>query len=354
MFACSDPLQRLIIRSVRQAAGRLPSWTAKSYRTTALMLCASWLFAAPGLAQPGSASAANPQARELAFRSMPARSLVSAWPTAAREERPLIEDALFSQRAKALAALRTTALEGSTDERMFACGLLGFMRDGDAVPTLLKAVRDPDEKVRTRAVTALRMVGNREALPGLRELAAMPIDGSLLKVAIAALGTLGGTEDIPRIRPYLSHPDENVRVMAAGALGMLGSYEGESTLLAATRSDDSLASKNAAYGLGYIDTTASTERLQSMIDDPNGTWKSYASIALQLHALRRMSTTDETRSLAALAQNSDSVVSLWAIERLAELATAGGKESLAGLAAGTGRPATAARRTLAALGNPIP
>ncbi len=278
------------------------------------------------------------------YTGMAPEALIQAWLPAGRSDRALIEDALVERRPTSLPALRQAARAGGVAEKLFASAMLAQMRDLDSAATLLTATADSDPRVRTRAVTALRIIGVRDAVPRLRQLARAE-SGAVLKVSLAALGELGTSRDAPLIRPFLSHPDEDVRVMAAGALAMLGDGRGQETLLAATRGSDPLAQKNATYALGYLGTPEAAARLHEILGDPAGQWKSYAVIALALQALRAQTLPQQVVTLDALARGPDRLAGTWALDRLVDLDDPAATQALATLAGqGNERGRQAARR----------
>ena len=278
------------------------------------------------------------------YKVMAPEALIHAWPPATRSDRALIEDAIVERRAMSLPALRQAVGAGGVTEKLFASAMLAQMRDQDSAATLLTATGDPDPRVRTRAVTALRVIGVRDAVTRLRQLARAET-GAVLKVSLVALGELGTSRDASLVRSFFSHPDEDVRVMAAGALAMLGDGQGQETLLAATRGSDPLAQKNATYALGYLGTPEATARLHEILDDPSGQWKSYAVIALALQALRVQSPQQQVVTLDELARGHDRLAGDWALDRLVDLDSPAATQALATLAGqGDERGRQAARR----------
>jgi HEAT repeat protein len=281
------------------------------------------------------------------FERLAPIELVDAWEGASRQEQPEIVERLLDDRDAALPALRTAAVTGSTRARRFAVRMLGEMRDSAGVPALLAATAHPDVSVRKGAVYGLRAIGDRGAAPRIRALVQTATDRGLLKGAIAALGALGDAGDAPRLRPLAMHPDASVRVMAAAALAMLGSAEGEDVLLAALDGGDPLAEKNATLALGYLDTAAARGRLQAILDDPDGRWKSYAVMALAQQNLRAESAPQQAQRLGALAGGRDRLVAAWALERLVDLGTPEAVAELAKTANRGGRLGAMAQRRLA-------
>lgn len=256
------------------------------------------------------------------LKTMPPEALIQAWENADRNQRSLFLDALIENRSSSLPALRDAVLKGTSSEKLIACALIAEMRDKDSVITLLAATSDPDEQVRTRAITALRLIGDPRAVPRLRELVQTTPEGPVLKSSLAALGTLGGSEDISLIQPSLFHSDESVRVNAAAALALLGNSDGQSVLLASSHSENSLARLEATVALGYLNTLEARTRLQEIINDPEGRWKNEAHVALaQQDLTAKLTTSEKIGYLMLLTQDQNRLVARWAVAKLADLNT---------------------------------
>ncbi len=317
----------------------------------ALALCCLSFSVAGSQAQPAPEGSNRQQGQMADLRMRAPESLIQSWVSAPRTEQRLILDVILSRRAEALPALRQAAVKGTrVEERLLACSVLGRMRDNGAVSALLAATNDPEEKVRTRALTALRLIGDRSAAPRVRQLVDTETGRPVLKNALVALSVLGTAEDLPRIRRHLANPDINVRVMAAGALARLGSTEAQDVLLAASRDQEGVAQMNATYALGFLDTPESTTRLREILADPRGHWKSEAKIALGLQTARTMSAADRAQFFEKQAQGDDTVVTRWAVEALAEMGTADGVAALRRLSTARGSVARIATNQLKALG----
>jgi HEAT repeat protein len=246
--------------------------------------------------------------------------------------------ALLANRAAGSALLRQSALAGDTaKERRFAVQSLGVMHDRGAVDTLLAATRDTDAGVRKQAVIALRKLGDPTAAPRLREILAGRPEAPLAKSALAALGKLGNAGDIPLLRSYLNDGNESVRVHAAAALGMRGSDEGLDTLLGAIDGVNPVAQKNATYALGFIADAKARERLEAILADPYGRWRSYALMALAERDIAAAPPALQAAYLGRLAERRDRTVSAWCLERLAELGTPEAAAETARLSGAGGR-----------------
>jgi len=100
-------------------------------------------------------------------------------------------------------------------------GRLGDARAGDAVRKHLHA-RNGDTVM--MAALAAGQVGDRDAIPRLRQLLRSGFELNRQHAALS-LGLLGDAASAPAIRTMLSHRDENLRAAAAEALGHLSDRE---------------------------------------------------------------------------------------------------------------------------------
>jgi HEAT repeat protein len=96
---------------------------------------------------------------------------------------------------------------------------------------LMKALEDPDERVRNRAAQALGKGGSLAAVQPMIDWLANP-KPEVRSVAVIALGDIGGTEAAAALTRSLSDPDANVRRDTVRALGAIGS-KGNSTVVIA-------------------------------------------------------------------------------------------------------------------------
>lgn len=272
----------------------------------------------------------------LDVRTAQPRALVQAWRNAAPADRAAIAEALIARRAQTLPTLRDTARTGDQQEKLFALSMIAEMRDRAGVDTVVGATTDGDVKVRRRAATTLRLLADGRAAARLRAITQSETDLGVLKSALAALGRLGQQRDIQLIAPFLLHGDRGVTVVAAGSLAMLGDERGLEIVLAGTYSADPGVQKSATYALGLFTAADAGVRLQEILADPQGAWKSYALIAQAERSLAAQSKTQQVASLDTLAHGRSRTLAEWAVDRLTDI---GGADAAAALRKAQDRPA---------------
>jgi HEAT repeat protein len=121
---------------------------------------------------------------------------------------------------KAIRMLATTALDdGDPMTRKHAIYMIGISRNPDCIPTLIRALKDPEKVVRRQAMQALVMIGR----PSSRDLIELlkNQDWKVRYRAAEALGMLGDEKDAGPLIRMLSDNKDHVRYMAAKSLGML-------------------------------------------------------------------------------------------------------------------------------------
>lgn len=258
----------------------------------------------------------SPQDPNLLSDKTPSQ-LVELWDEASPPQRSLIYEKLFDNIPDAVPVLRDKILTGSQKQKLLACSVVAEMRDTNSIPILIQAMDDLDNKVKTRAIVSLKDLHAKEAANKIRQQMPKEKNKAVLKVSIAALGTLGNKGDISGLKAYLSDSDESVRVNAAAALALLGNYEGENILLVATQNANPAVKKEATYSLGFVNTTASRNKLQEIINDPNGQWKSYAQIAIGQQELTNNTAAQQMKLLEGLVKDKNPRVADWAVEKIA-------------------------------------
>ncbi len=204
---------------------------------------------------------------------------------------PLLTDADPSVQVAAIYALHRTGetkfsvgLEkslGSPEKwtRSNACLALGRLGEKSAIKILRPALKDREVEVRLQAAEALWRLGDEE---GLGFLAAASISGNpgYQMVGILALAGPRDPRVIEHVRAGLTSNYQEVVLVTARALGMLGSDEAYDKALAATTSTDTRQRSLAALALGAIGKRQSAESLGVMLKDIDPDVRVAASLAI--------------------------------------------------------------------------
>jgi HEAT repeat protein len=206
--------------------------------------------------------------------------------------------------------------------------MIAELRDRDGVDVLVDASADADVRVRRRAATALRILADRRSAPRLRAVTRSETDLGVLKSALAALGKLGLPRDVGTVAPFLTHDDLGVRVVAAGALAMLGDERGLDLVLQAAGAADPGAQKSATYALGLFRAPAAGTRLDAILADPQAAWRAYALLAQAERALFGQPPARQVELLDQFAQIRSRTVAEWAVDRLTDLGGADAEAAL--------------------------
>lgn len=119
----------------------------------------------------------------------------------------------------ALASLGRILADGSDEEaRLFAANLMGDIKDKNAVPALVIALKDPDVNVRVASAEALGKIGDSSAVGPLSELFAD--EPWVALAAVKSLGDIGGEEALRVL--YSCVEKEELRGMAFNAIEKAG------------------------------------------------------------------------------------------------------------------------------------
>ena len=118
-------------------------------------------------------------------------------------------------------ALRRTLTAPVWVARRHAAWALGALKDSEAVPALIDALKDTDAGVREQVAWALGAIGDRRAVDGLVNALSDSAPG-VRKQAAWALGAIGDRRAVASLTKALKDGDAGVRKQAAWALGAIG------------------------------------------------------------------------------------------------------------------------------------
>lgn len=195
------------------------------------------------------------------------------------ELRPVLEQAKAPERIKAvrrlgqiggLAALPQllTAL-ADRNPRVFECAaeVLGQLGLVEAIPGLLQALEQPNPLLRQRVVEALATLGHPEAIPGLLQALDDPA-AQVCQRAMAGLERLGYRAALPQMAQiFVTHPDPQTRVQAAGILTRWGYGEAKPLFLQALSDPHPSVRESAIRGLGAVGGDDSVPSLLNALGD---------------------------------------------------------------------------------------
>lgn len=143
------------------------------------------------------------------------------------------EPEAISRLIQALADEADCTNDGGYPLRRNAARALGKLGDLQAVPALIQCLDCSDFYVREAAAQSLEKLGDPVCIPDLIRLLKLGLQGEQLigseqadfsqpyDAIVEALGTLGATDAVPLIQPFLSHPIERVQYAATRAMYQL-------------------------------------------------------------------------------------------------------------------------------------
>jgi phycocyanobilin lyase subunit alpha len=159
------------------------------------------------------------------------------------------------------------APDGGYPLRRNAARALGKLEEQKAVAPLIRCLAFPDFYVREAAAQALENLNDTSCVPHLMKL----LEGGVAiaqfvpgkphlvqpyEAVIEALGTLGATEAIPLIEPFIEHPVDKVRYAAARAMYQLTKEAQYGDILIQALSGDDLQLRRSALmdlaAVGYL------------------------------------------------------------------------------------------------------
>lgn len=227
------------------------------------------------------------------------RELAARWDTALPLERDAMRKHLLARTHRLEPWILDALITGSVNQRLLACAVLERLATPQAEAALREvALADSDARVQAQAMLSLARFAGPDAAEAIRLKLASTTDRRVVKAALASLGGFGEAKDAALATAFLSDPDESVRVNAAAALARLGDESGASILLDATHSADPQSCREATFALGFLGTHEAAQRLDEIIADPAGRWRTEAELAVAIR----------TRSAAPTAPKHSSVV----------------------------------------------
>ncbi len=204
------------------------------------------------------------------------------------------------------------APDGGYPLRRNAARALGKLGDKSAVEPLIRCLEFPDFYVREAAAQALEMLDDRRCIATLMKL----LDGGVAsatrvpgkphlvqpyEAVIEALGTLGATEAISLIKPFIEHPTDKVKYAAARAMYQLtGEDQYGEILVKALEGDDLQLRRSALMDLGAVGYTKAGNAIAETL----------AENSMKLIALKGLLETDLQTNGAKISQDSINIMNL--------------------------------------------
>jgi HEAT repeat protein len=174
------------------------------------------------------------------------------------------------QRDTVSPALRTL-IRDDADWRVRASAgrALGRLGTRDAVPDLVRALRDPVVDVRVVAAAAIWRLPDPAAVPALIELLA-DSDASARQWSTLALGVIRDVRAVPALVPLLRDPEANVRLDVIRSLGRIRDRGAVQPLEAYARDDARGTDERleAVSALASLEGPEKTDALVRLLDVP--------------------------------------------------------------------------------------
>ena len=204
---------------------------------------------------------------------------VADWPTATRDPTARIEGATAARRAELLTelAVRTPsaaepvivrALEDPDDRvRATAAELAGRLRVRAAREPLVRWLDDPQASIRAAAARALASIADATTIPALARLF-NDRDSEVKLAAVQAVGAIGGATAVVPLLDRLSDDDSDVRIAAARALGELGDARAVLSLLGVLRDPTAEVREAVCTALGRLRDERALRGIVALLRDP--------------------------------------------------------------------------------------
>jgi HEAT repeat protein len=187
-----------------------------------------------------------------------------------------------AHRAELVPVLRRLVREDPQWEVRASAGrALGRLAARDAVPDLVRALRDPVVDVRVVAAAAIWRLPDPAAVPALIELLGDP-DASARQWATLALGVIRDTRAVTPLSGLLHDPEGSVRVDVVRSLGRIRDQGALEPLEAFVRESGRVAEERAEAisAIAGLDTPARMDALGRLLDHSDRGVRQHAAEAL--------------------------------------------------------------------------
>lgn len=155
-----------------------------------------------------------------------------------------------NQTSRVIAAADDLAQSGFIEERKTAMEFAGDISDPDAIPILLRGLKDPAEEVRIQAITSLGLFNDPRAIDALFPLIkAQELD--IRVAAIQALSQVGDSRILHVLESNLKDPEKEIRVAVVNAFERANSSIAVPVLLSALKDEDQEVREAAFQILAY-------------------------------------------------------------------------------------------------------
>lgn len=217
--------------------------------------------------------------------------LLAALPGASK---PFVKAALFRalrelRRREAFAPALAALQESAAEVRCAALGVLGYLKNGAALPEIARIVgADPDPEARRIAVGALGFAADLAAVTPALKRALQDHSWQVREEATATLGKLLAADAIDDLIAAMADPYWQVRIKAARSLGKLKARSALPVLIDALGHEISNLRKEAAVALGEVGDAAAIPALEKALHDPDPDVRKLTQLALN-QILRRPS-----------------------------------------------------------------
>jgi len=190
---------------------------------------------------------------------------------------------------------------------------LGRARRVEAIPYLIKLLKDPDQFVRSTTVDSLGLLRAKEAADEISNLLVKDESSQVRQSAAIALGYINERKVIPNLIKGLDDKEIGIKFACIQTLGILRSSEAVPVFLKYLKEDDVNLKRSVLNALGMIGNTSILADIRNILNDKDPNVRAEA-----IRVINTLNDQDSTQKLIELLKDQDSRVRTMAAVTLAK------------------------------------
>lgn len=231
-------------------------------------------------------------------------------------EREKAVEQIIEKRTEAISDLIVALGDADWQIRASALNILGQMEVTEAMTEIINLLKDNNKIVKVSAIWALGKIKDEGAISELKEIMLNDPEGDCRMAATFSLGMLGNKNAIPFLKQALEDEDKRVQLRAAGSLGRLGEDSGHTIAIKEVENRNTEIKGYAIEAIGLIGKKESISILNTALNDSHTGIQARAKVALKQIELKSLSEQGKIDYLENSLKDKQVEVREWAVRSL--------------------------------------